>query len=200
MPSSILAATNNAHKLEEIRAILAPLGIAVMSLAEAGLAIEVVEDRDTFEGNAIKKAREIAAAAGRPALADDSGLEVFALGGRPGVFSARYAGEPSNSQANICKLLCEVRSLADRSARFVCVIAVARPDGTAETASGEIRGRIIDAPRGAGGFGYDPIFVPDGFDQTFAELGAAEKNRLSHRANALQAAIKAGIFRRLAQV
>ena len=194
---ALLAATNNPHKLRELQQILAPHRIAVQSLAEAGFTIDVEEDQSTFTGNAVKKATTIAAATSRAGLADDSGLEVFALGGEPGVYSARYAGEPGNSQANIRKLLRRLEGVADRRARFVCVIAVAVPTGLLGTAEGEIRGTIIDTPRGTAGFGYDPIFVPDGFELTFAQLPAALKNRLSHRANALQAAIAAGLFDRL---
>jgi len=194
----LLAATNNRHKLREFQQILAAHGITVQGLAEAGFTIDVEEDQGSFAGNAIKKAVTVAAATARPTLADDSGLELFALGGEPGVHSARYAGEPGNSQANIRKLLARLRGVADRRARFVCVIAVATPDSLLGTAEGEIRGMIIDTPRGTEGFGYDPIFVPNGFELTFAELPAADKNRLSHRANALHAAIASGLFARLA--
>lgn len=194
----LVAGTNNRHKLDELRAILAPHGIDVAGLHDVGLRIEVVEDAGTFAGNAAKKAVEVAAAAGLPAFADDSGLEVLALDGAPGVLSARYAGEPSNDRANTRKLLDAMGGVQDRRARFVCVIALATPAGLVGTARGEIPGRIIDAPRGHGGFGYDPVFVPDGFDQTFAEIPAAEKNRLSHRANALRDALARGLFDRLA--
>ena len=185
----ILAATGNAHKLVELRAILAPHGIRVLGAGDVGGIPEVDENCLTFAGNAVKKAQEVALASGRTVLADDSGLEVLALNGEPGVFSARYAGIPTDDQANVAKLLGKLQGVTDRRARFVCVIAVATPRGLVGTASGQVRGRIIDAPRGRGGFGYDPVFVPDGFELTFAELPAAEKNRLSHRANALQAAL-----------
>ncbi|MFA4944635.1 MAG: RdgB/HAM1 family non-canonical purine NTP pyrophosphatase [Lentisphaeria bacterium] len=194
----ILAATNNAHKLTELRAILAPHGITVLGLHEAGVTLEVEEDGETFAANAIKKAHAGAAAAGLPVLADDSGLEVAALGGAPGVRSARYAGGGAGGAgdaANLRKLLTEMRDVADRRARFVCVIAVAAPGGRLlGTAEGEVRGQLCRAPRGHGGFGYDPAFIPDGFAETFAELPAATKNRLSHRANALRAALAAGLF------
>ncbi len=200
MPTPLLAATNNRHKLDELRAILAPYGFAVLAPADLGLKLEVEEDGATFAANAVKKAQAFAAAAGLPAFADDSGLEVTALGGDPGVRSARYAGEPTDDRANLAKLLCEMQGVADRRARFVCVIALAVPGSgdTPGTAEGEVRGRIIGAPRGSGGFGYDPVFVPDGFAETFAELPAETKNRLSHRANALRAALAAGLFARLA--
>ncbi len=197
LPHRLLVATNNRHKLHEIRDILAPHGIAVLGLADAGIRIEVVEDAPTFEGNAAKKALEVAAASGIPALADDSGLEVAALGGAPGVFSARYAGEPTDDRANTAKLLRNLEGVADRRARFVCVLALALPDRLLGTAAGEIPGRIIHEPRGAHGFGYDPVFVPDGFDETFAELPSATKNRLSHRANALRQALASGLFAKL---
>ena len=193
----LLVATNNQHKLAEIRAILAPAGINVVSLAEIGLQLEVVEDAPTFAGNAAKKALEVAAAANLPAMADDSGLEVAALRGEPGVYSARYAGTPTNDQANTAKLLHELTGVSDRRARFVCCIALALPGTLLGVVSGDIPGRIVDTPRGSNGFGYDPVFVPDGFSESFAELSAETKNRLSHRANALKHALDTGLFNKL---
>ena len=193
----LLVATNNKHKLEEIRAILAPVGIQVLSLADIGLRIDVVEDAPTFAGNATKKALEIAAAANLPAMADDSGLEVVALAGAPGVYSARYAGTPTNDKANTARLLHTLTGITDRRARFVCCIALALPGTLLGVVSGDIPGRIIDVPRGHNGFGYDPVFVPDGFTETFAELSAETKNRLSHRANALKNALSSGLFARM---
>lgn len=190
----LLAATGNAHKLVELRAILAPHRIHVLGAGDVGGIPEVEENCRTFAGNAVKKALEVAVAKGCLVLADDSGLEVFALGGAPGVYSARYAGIPSNDQANVAKLLENLRNCDDRRARFVCVLAVASPDGLIGTATGQVNGRIIQAPEGRGGFGYDPVFVPDGFDQTFAQLPAETKNRLSHRANALKAALAQALF------
>ncbi len=190
----IVAATGNAHKVEEIQAILAPLGIEVLSAKAVGGMPDVVEDGDTFAANAIKKAVEAARALGRPVLADDSGLEVFALGGEPGIYSARYAGEGGNDGRNVRKLLGRLDGQTDRAARFVCVIALASPAGLIGTAEGEVRGHIIHEPRGDGGFGYDPVFVPEGFTQTFAELPGEVKNRLSHRGNALQNAVASGLF------
>ena len=198
MPVQLLAATNNLHKLEELRAILAPQGIRVTGLKEAGIDLDVVEDGATFAANAEKKALAAARVSGLPTVADDSGLEVFALNGAPGVRSARYAGEQGNDCANTAKLLAALRHEAERRARFVCLIAVATPAGLVGTAEGEVRGRIIDTPRGRQGFGYDPVFVPEGMELTFAELDSAEKNRFSHRANALQAAMAKGLFSALA--
>jgi XTP/dITP diphosphohydrolase len=197
MASVVVAATGNRHKIEEMQAILAPLGVCVMGSSEAGGMPEVVEDGATFRENAVKKALAGAKAWQRVVLADDSGLEVLALAGRPGVHSARYAGEGGNDGRNLAKLLREMHGVADRRARFVAVIAVAGPDGLVGTAEGEVRGILAEAARGEGGFGYDPAFVPDGFDVTFGELPAEVKNRLSHRANALRAAVQAGLFRTL---
>ena len=197
MASVVVAATGNRHKIEEMQAILAPLGVCVMGSSEAGGMPEVVEDGATFRENAVKKALAGAKAWQRVVLADDSGLEVLALAGRPGVHSARYAGEGGNDGRNLAKLLREMHGVADRRARFVAVIAVAGPDGLVGTAEGEVRGILAEAARGEGGFGYDPAFVPDGFDVTFGEVPAEVKNRLSHRANALRAAVQAGLFRTL---
>jgi len=175
--------------MEEIRTIFALPGLALVAADEVpGLPEEVVEDADTFEGNALKKARELGRASGLWTLADDSGLEVAALDNAPGVYSARYAGEPCSYPANNAKLLKALEDVADRRARFRCVIALCAPDGREWTVEGRCTGRIIEAPRGANGFGYDPLFVPDGFEQTFAELDGAAKNRISHRGNALRRA------------
>jgi XTP/dITP diphosphohydrolase len=181
----ILIASRNAHKIQEIREIFDLPGVEWVSTAEFPDLHDVVEDGDTFEANAIKKATELATATGLWALADDSGLEVKALGNAPGVYSARYAGEPCNHANNNTKLLRELEGAADRSARFRCVAALSDPSGRAETVSGSCPGRIIDALRGAQGFGYDPLFVPDGHERTFAEMGNEEKNRLSHRGRAM---------------
>lgn len=191
----IVAATGNQHKVREMQQILGPLGIHVLGAAEAGGMPEVVEDGATFRENAVKKAVECARVLGQSVIADDSGLEVQALGGAPGVVSARYAGEGGNDGRNVRKLLGELRDAADRRARFVCVIALVTPDaGLVGTAEGEVRGAITEGPRGDGGFGYDPVFVPDGYSETFAELPAEVKNRLSHRGNALKAAVRNGLF------
>lgn len=181
----ILIASRNAHKIQEIREIFDLPGVEWVSTAEFPDLHDVVEDGDTFEANAVKKATELARATGLWALADDSGLEVTALGNAPGVWSARYAGEPCNHANNNAKLLRELAGKTDRSARFRCVAALSDPTGRAETVSGACPGRIVDALRGAQGFGYDPLFVPDGYDRTFAEMGNAQKNQLSHRGRAL---------------
>ena len=185
----LLVATRNKHKLEEIRQIFALPGLTLLAADDVpGLPEDVVEDAATFEGNALKKARELCRASGLWTLADDSGLEVAALNNAPGVYSARYAGEPCSYPANNAKLLRELEGKADRRARFRCVIALCAPDGREWTVEGRCPGRIIDELRGANGFGYDPLFVPDGFEQTFAELDGASKNRISHRGNALRRA------------
>ena len=181
----ILIASRNAHKIQEIREIFDLPGVEWVSTAEFPDLHDVVEDGDTFEANAIKKAVELATATGLWALADDSGLEVAALGNAPGVYSARYAGEPCNHANNNAKLLRELAGQTDRSARFRCVAALSDPAGRVETVSGSCPGRIIDALRGATGFGYDPLFVPDGYEATFAEMGNEQKNKLSHRGRAL---------------
>ncbi len=184
----LIIATRNAHKLEEIRAIFDFQGLEVLSAFDFPEIPDVEEDADTFVGNAVKKAVEIAVATGCWTLADDSGLEVDALQGAPGVYSARYAGEPCDYAANNEKLLGELAGKDLRTARFKTVIALSDPAGNAKTVEGVCPGKIIDELRGTNGFGYDPLFVPDGYDQTFAELDASVKNRISHRANALAAA------------
>ena len=181
----ILIASRNAHKIQEIREIFDLPGVEWVSTAEFPQFHDVEEDGETFEANALKKATELARATGLWALADDSGLEVAALGNAPGVYSARYAGEPCNHANNNAKLLRELAGKADRSARFRCVAALSDPRGRAETVSGACPGRIVEALRGAQGFGYDPLFVPEGHERTFAEMGNEQKNRLSHRGRAL---------------
>jgi XTP/dITP diphosphohydrolase len=178
-------ATRNTHKLEEIRAIFNIDDLDVCSALDFPDIPDTVEDRDTFEGNAIKKAQELCDATGLMTLADDSGLEVDALDGAPGVYSARYAGEPCDYAANNTKLLRELDGKENRRARFRTVIALARPGEEPLTVEGFCEGVIIDQLRGELGFGYDPLFIPDGYDQTFAELPAEVKNKISHRANAL---------------
>lgn len=192
--TDIVAATGNLHKVREMTEILGPLGIRVLSGSSVGGIPDVEEDGTTFAENAAKKAAEIARAIGRLVVADDSGLEVFALDRAPGVYSARYAGEGGNDGRNVQKLLRELSGVTDREARFVCVIAVAGPAGLIGTAEGEVTGRIARAPRGDGGFGYDPVFIPTGHERTFAELPAEVKNGMSHRHNALKAAIEQGLF------
>lgn len=188
----VLIATRNKHKLEEIRQIFSlPRLEWVTPDNVPGLPEDVVEDADTFEGNALKKARELCAASGLWTLADDSGLEVAALDNAPGVFSARYAGEPCDYAANNAKLLRELAGKESRRACFRCVVALCAPDGRSWTVDGRCDGHIILEPRGSNGFGYDPLFVPDNYEQTFAELGNDVKNRISHRGHALQRAVAA---------
>ena len=181
----ILIATRNAHKLEEINAIFKTNGLDVRSALDYPEIPDTVEDRDTLEGNAIKKATELMEATGLITLADDSGLEVEALNGAPGVYSARYAGEACSYDDNNTKLLRELNGKTNRRARFRTVIALARPGQEPLTVEGLCKGTILKELRGDHGFGYDPLFVPDGFQETFAELPAATKNRISHRALAL---------------
>jgi XTP/dITP diphosphohydrolase len=182
----ILIATMNEGKLREYARLLADvLGLELETMASLAEPVEVVEDRDTFAGNALKKATEIAKHAGMPCLADDSGLEVDALGGRPGVYSARYAGQGATDAQNNVKLLGELSGISDeqRSARFRCAIVVTDDKGRVlATADGACEGRIGHAPQGAHGFGYDPLFVPEGYTETMAELGPQTKNQISHRA------------------
>lgn len=185
----IVAATKNKHKIEEIQAIAKEFGMEVISRADAGVPdIEIEEDGDTFEENSEKKAREIMELCGEITIADDSGLMVDALGGAPGVISARFAGEDGNDQKNNEKLLSLLADVApeDRTARFVSVITMVYPDGRKIVARGECEGHMIYQPKGSNGFGYDPLFVPLGYDRTFAELTGAEKNQISHRAIALR--------------
>jgi XTP/dITP diphosphohydrolase len=185
---TLLVATRNAHKLLELRAMLAGDGLLLIGADDRPGLPEVDEDADTFEGNALKKARALCLASGLWTLADDSGLEVDALGGAPGVRSARYAGPSADTAANNAKLLQALQGVTKRQARFRCVLALAAPDGRVWTVAGCCEGRLLEAPRGVAGFGYDPLFIPEGYDVTFAELPAATKNRISHRARALAAA------------
>lgn len=184
--SRLLIATNNLGKVKEIKAILGGFYDEIVSLKDAGISLEVVEDGDSFEENAIKKAREAADLAGCDALADDSGLCVDALHGAPGIYSARYAGEDATDEQNNEKLLKELKGIKERSARFVSVVALVS-GGQVMTARGEVCGVIADAPSGDGGFGYDPLFFVPELGQTFAEIAADVKNGLSHRARALAA-------------
>ena len=185
---SLLLGTRNPGKLIEITSILADSGWSFSSLAEFPDVGEAEENFVTFAENAIAKAQFYASATGLCALADDSGLEVAALGGAPGVFSARYAGANASDAERRALLLSELAKTGDanRRARFVAVVAVANPDGSVLNVSeGMCEGTIAWAPRGAGGFGYDPLFIPDGYNQTFAELPDTIKNLISHRARAL---------------
>jgi XTP/dITP diphosphohydrolase len=184
----LVIATRNAHKLEEIHDIFDFANLDVLSAFDFPDIPDVVEDGETLEENAKKKAIEIAKATGCWAMADDSGLEVDALNGAPGVYSARYAGEHCSYADNNAKLLEELAGTSNRSARFRTVIALSDPGGSVQTVNGACAGVIIAELRGNNGFGYDPLFVPDGYSETFAELPSDIKNRISHRANALQKA------------
>jgi len=192
LPERILVASSNAKKLEELRALFADLPTEVIG-PEAPLP-EVVEDAETFVGNARKKALAIARHAGVVTIADDSGLEVDALAGAPGVRSARFATdagrapEPERDTANNALLMERLAGVSDRGARFRCVLVLATPEGEVlETTEGAVEGRILESPRGDGGFGYDPLFVPEGEERTMAELSVAEKAALSHRGRAARA-------------
>ena len=183
----LVVASHNKGKLREIEELLAPLGFALKSAAELGLP-EPEETGLTFEDNAILKARTAADASGIAALADDSGLSVDALGGAPGIYSARWAGETKDfsvAMARVARELIERRT-SNFSAKFVCVLALASPDGKTETFRGEVEGRVVFPPRGTKGFGYDPIFVADGMEQTFGEIDPALKHSISHRAKAFE--------------
>lgn len=182
----LIIASNNSHKIREIKNILSDKFDTILSLREAGIDHETVEDGDTFMANALKKAREIAAISGECALADDSGITAHALGDRPGVYSARFAGEHGDDEANNRLLLESLVDKSDRTAHYTAAMALVYPDGREVTAEGYMYGKIIHAPRGNGGFGYDPLFVMDGEERTVAEMSPEEKNAVSHRANALE--------------
>jgi XTP/dITP diphosphohydrolase len=183
----VVLATHNAHKVEELRRILAPMLPGVEVLAYDGP--EPVENGATFTENALIKARAAAAHTGLPAIADDSGICVDVLGGAPGIFSARWGGPARDSEDNLRLLLWQISDMADehRTAHFTCVAALALPNGTERAVTGEWPGRILREPAGAGGFGYDPIFQPDGHDVSAAQLPADVKNAQSHRAVAFAA-------------
>lgn len=186
--TELVVATRNAGKLREIRHLLEGEGVTVLGLDAFADLPEVEEDGDTFAANAAKKAETIARLTGRTCLADDSGLAVAALNGAPGVHSARYAGAQGDDTANNARLLREMADVAPnrRDAAFCCVMALARPGVKTEFFEGRIEGEILMSPRGTGGFGYDPLFLVKGFNQTMAELPLAEKNRISHRGQALR--------------
>jgi XTP/dITP diphosphohydrolase len=189
--SELLVATNNAGKVRELARALSDLPLRLRLLGEFAGVVEPEETGETFAENAVLKALHYSAHARVPTLSDDSGLVVDALGGAPGVYSARYAGKSATYAERIAKLLGEIEAAGDRErrARFVCVIAVAEPStGELVTFEGRCEGRIARAPRGARGFGYDPVFVPEGHTQTFGELPDEIKRRISHRALAVEAA------------
>ncbi len=188
----VVLATRNRHKVAELQVILADvcdrLGLEVVGLDDYPGAPDVVEDGVTFEENALRKAVSAAEFTGLPALADDSGISVDVLGGAPGIFSARWSGGRGD-RANLELLLAQLADVRDehRSGAFVCAAALALPDGTREVELGRLTGTVVREPRGSGGFGYDPVFAPDGSQRTVAEYAAEEKNEISHRALAFRA-------------
>lgn len=190
MPGELLLATRNHKKKIEMQEILQGLDLSILTLEELPFFPEVEEDGKTFAENAIKKAVYTAKAAKRACLADDSGLVVDVLGGKPGIYSARFAGESANDDENNRKLLKLMENVeeAQRTARFVCIIAISDIQGNVETIEGVCEGRIALKAAGKEGFGYDPLFIPQGYTQSFAELPSATKNRISHRGKALKQA------------
>ncbi|WP_083427941.1 XTP/dITP diphosphatase [Bacillus sp. FMQ74] len=183
-----IIATHNPGKVKEFKEILEPKGYDVKSLAEIGFTEEIEETGHTFEENAILKAEAVAKAVNKMVIADDSGLSIDNLGGRPGVYSARYAGEQKDDQANIDKVLSELKGIEkeQRTARFRCALAVSIPGEETKTVEGHVEGYIAEEPRGEYGFGYDPIFIVKDKDKTMAELTSDKKNKISHRADALK--------------
>lgn len=184
MKKKLVFATNNAHKLEEIASILGEK-IELLSLKDIGCTADIPETADTLQGNAIQKAEYIHNHYGFDCFADDTGLEVEALDGAPGVFSARYAGDGHNSEVNMQKLLQNLQGVENRKAQFRTVICLIL-DGKQHLFEGICKGEIIKEKRGSAGFGYDPIFVPEGYNESFAQLGNAVKNKISHRAKAVE--------------
>lgn len=185
----LVLSTNNQHKVQEIKDILKGYPIEVLSKTDAGIAdFQVVEDGDTLEENSIKKAKALSEKTSYMVMADDSGIFVDFLDGRPGVYSSRYAGEEGNDEKNNIKLLEELKdvSIEDRAASFISVIALITEEKQVFTVKGECKGYIDFEPRGDGGFGYDPLFIPLGYDESFSELGPEIKNKISHRAKALE--------------
>lgn len=183
----IIIATKNAGKVKEFEEFFAPYEITVKSLLDFENLPDVEETGTTFEENAALKAEQITAHVQAPVLADDSGLMIDALDGRPGIYSARYAGEEKNDQANIDKVLDELQDVPEekRTARFICVLAIAEPGKETIFRTGYCEGKIASEPKGTNGFGYDPIFIPDGYDETLGQLAPEVKNQISHRKNAL---------------
>jgi XTP/dITP diphosphohydrolase len=187
MKQRVIVATRNAHKVEEIRAILVDCEVLDLSAVEDPP--EVEETGTTFLENATLKAVAISGVTEALVLSDDSGLEVDALGGEPGVYSSRYAGEEGNDALNNAKILRELRGKEDRTARFRCVMVLAKEGKPLANFSGAVEGRILEGGTGEGGFGYDPLFAPEGYEQSFAELGEEVKNGMSHRARALEGVV-----------
>lgn len=185
----LVFASNNNHKLAELRQILGP-GFAVLGLADIGCHDDIPETADTFEGNALLKARWVKERYGYDCCADDSGLEVETLGGAPGIHSARYAGDGHDSDANNAKLLAALEGKQNRRARFRTAIALLEGDAEPRYFNGTVEGEILATPAGDGGFGYDPLFRPLGWTKTFAQASADEKNAVSHRGNAVRALVQ----------
>lgn len=184
----LIIASNNKHKIYEIKKILGEKFSEILSLSEAKIVHETIEDGTTFAENALKKAREIAELSGCAALADDSGICVDALDGAPGIYSARFSG--GGDEENNRLLLEKLRGLENRGAHYTCAMALVYPDGRIVTAEGYMYGEITDTPRGERGFGYDPLFIPTGESRTVAEMSDDEKNEISHRASALAALLE----------
>lgn len=185
-PGTLLIASGNRNKIKELEQLLRPLEIRLVSTLDYPEMEEVVEDQETLEGNALKKAREWHARTGLAALADDTGLEVEALGGAPGVHSARYAGPDAGDSDNVAKLLKAMEGESNRSARFRTVVALVGEEGEHQLFEGVCEGDILSAPTGDHGFGYDPVFRSSGYSRSFAELTGEEKNRISHRGLAMK--------------
>ncbi|OCL25352.1 non-canonical purine NTP pyrophosphatase, RdgB/HAM1 family [Orenia metallireducens] len=184
----LFLATGNQHKIEEMEKILADTDIEILSKNDIDAMPEVIEDQDTFIGNSLKKARKIAEYTGMSTIADDSGLVVEALGGQPGVYSARFAGEHATDQENNQKLLELLKDtpLEERKAYFICAMSFVSVEGEEYTVTGKCHGHITFNALGEEGFGYDPLFIPKGYKKSFAQLGSEVKNKISHRAKALE--------------
>jgi len=184
----LVIATHNRDKAREITALLSDSGVGVLTLDAFPQIGPIAEDADTLEGNALIKAAAVYRATGLPSLGDDTGLEVHSLYGEPGVFSSRYSGEHATYAENVAKLLAEMKHFPPRrrGARFRCVVAFAAPGIVPRTVEGVCRGTILEKQRGTGGFGYDPVFLPEGFDRTLAEMDLSVKNSISHRGQAVQ--------------
>lgn len=189
-PGRLVIASHNPGKIREIAALVGPYGLDVVAARDLGLG-EPEETGDTFEENAAIKAHAAAEGTGLPALADDSGLAVHALGGDPGIHSARWAGPDKDFRAAMERVERALGDAVDRSAHFVCALALAWPDGHREAFRGEVHGRLVWPPRGDRGFGYDPVFVPDGHDLTFGEMDPEAKHAMSHRAEAFRRLVAA---------
>ncbi|NOU17858.1 MAG: non-canonical purine NTP diphosphatase [Bacteroidales bacterium] len=183
----LVFATNNPHKLSEVQHLLGN-SFHLLSLLDINFKDEIPEDYDTLEENALQKAQHIYTITKQNCFADDTGLEVEALNGRPGVYSARYAGESKDPKANVQKLLMELKGVENRKARFRTVVALIL-DGKEHLFEGIVNGQIIESERGADGFGYDPVFLPDGYSSTFAEMNLSQKNKISHRARAIKSLV-----------